>query len=84
MSYDAPYAWVVVCKNNKVHHRHNVFFGHKIPLGETDTFSPPPALERTFPVCCDECGQEYSYKPKELLRIEFDLPDGFTPHPSFV
>jgi hypothetical protein len=84
MSYDSPYAWVVVCKNRKFHNRKNVFFGHKIPLAETDAFSPPPTLAEGFPVCCDECGQEYSYRLKELVRIELDLPDGFTPHPFFV
>jgi sensor histidine kinase YesM len=30
-------------------------------------------------VLCDACGQEYSCNPKELVRIEFTLPDGFTP-----
>jgi hypothetical protein len=84
MSYDSPCVWVVLCKNHKFHHRHNVFFGHKIPLGETDAISPPPALDGRFEVRCDECGQEYSYKPKELVRVELDLPDSFTPHPLFV
>lgn len=84
MSYDSPYAWVVVCKNKRFHNRANIFFGHKIPLAETDAFSSPPALGGKFSVCCDECGQEYSYKLKELVKIEFDLPAGFTPHPLFV
>jgi len=83
MSYDDPYAWVVTCKNKKFHNRNNIFFGHKIPLGETDAFSPPPALEGAFSVRCDECGQEYSYNAKDLARIELALPAGFTPHPFF-
>lgn len=83
MSYDSPYVWVVVCKNHRFHNRSNVFFGHKIPLGPTDWVSPPPALDGLFDVRCDECGEQYSYKPKELMRIEMDLPEEFSPHPFF-
>jgi hypothetical protein len=83
MSYDSPYVWVVVCKNHRFHHRSNVFFGHKIPLGHTDAISPPPSLDVRFEVRCDECGEQYSYAPKELMRIELDLPESFTPHPFF-
>jgi hypothetical protein len=83
MSYESPYAWVVLCKNRRFHHRSNVFFDHKIPLGETDAISPPPALDGGFRVRCDECGEEYSYKPKELMRVEIDLPTSFMPHPLF-
>jgi hypothetical protein len=84
MSYDSQYVWVVVCKNRRFHARANLFFGHKIPLGETDSVMPPPVLDRSFDVRCDECGQQYSYKPKELVRIELDLPDSFAPHPLFI
>jgi hypothetical protein len=42
MSFDSQYAWVVFCKNHKFHKRQNLFFGHKIPLGEADAFLPPP------------------------------------------
>lgn len=83
MSYDSPYAWVVVCKNKKFHSRDNTFFGYKIPLAETDAFSPPPALQQNFSVRCDKCGQDYSYDAKDVVRLEFDLPSGFTPHPLF-
>lgn len=83
MSYDSPYVWVVVCKNHRFHHRNNLFFGHKIPLGETDGISPPPVSDGRFDVRCDECGEQYSYKPKELVRVELDLPESFTPHPLF-
>ena len=84
MSVDSQYVWVVICKNHKFHKRQNLFFGHKIPLGETDAFLPPPALETLLHVRCDDCGQEYSYLPKELMRIELELPDAFTPHPFFL
>ncbi len=83
MGYDRNYVWVVVCKNHIFHNRHNVFFGHKIPLSETDAVEDPPALKTEFSVRCDECGKEYSYKPKELLRVEMELPDSFAPHPLF-
>jgi hypothetical protein len=84
MGYDGGYVWVVVCKNRRFHVRQNLWFGHKIPLGETDAFLPPPNVEGCLHVRCDECGQEYAYKPKDLLRTELDLPERFTPHPMFL
>lgn len=84
MSFNCQYVWAVICKNQKLHKQQNLFFGHKIPLGETDSIMPPPTLDGLLQVRCDDCGQEYSYHPKDLVRIELDLPDSFTPHPSFV
>jgi len=55
----------------------NVMFGHKIPMGETDSFEPVP-LSGPFLVQCDECGEEHSYEPEEVLRLEFELPESFT------
>lgn len=83
MSWDSSYAWVVVCKNHRFHHHTNIYFGHKIPLGETDAYSPPPQLDRRFIVRCDHCGQENTYTPKDLFRVELDLPAWFTPHLLF-
>src|SRR2546428_623318 len=60
------YCWVVICKN-------------AIPLAETDPFEPLPS--GPFLVQCDECGEEHSYDPAEVLRLEFELPNGFTTHP---
>ncbi len=84
MGNDGRYVWVVVCKNHRFHVHQNLFFGHKIPLAETDAFLPPPNLEGHLYVRCDECGKEYSYQPKDLLRTELELPDWFTPHPLFL
>ena len=84
MSPNSQYVWVVVCKNHRFHVRQNLFFGHKIPLGETDAVLPPPNLEGRLSVRCDECGHEYLYRPKDLMRIELELPDWFTPHPLFL
>jgi hypothetical protein len=84
MSYESPYAWVVVCKNERFHRRQNIFVGYKIVLGETDPFAPPPSFEGTFRARCDNCGREHSYKLDDLLKLELDLPDRFTPHPLFV
>ena len=84
MSFDTQYVWVVVCKNHRFHRRHNLFFGHKIPLGETDAFTPPPAIESLLTVRCDDCGQEYPYAPQDLVRMELQLPEVFTPHPFFL
>ena len=84
MSFDSQYVWVVICKNHKLHRRQNLFFGHKIPLGETDAFMPPPALDSRIHVRCDDCGEEHAYQPREVMRIELELPDSFTPHSSFM
>ncbi len=80
---DAGYFWVVLCKNHKYHKRQNIFFGHRIPLGETDTFSPPPDVNGGLRVRCDDCGEEFTYKANELLRAEFEYPEAFTAHPLF-
>ena len=80
---ESAYAWVVICKNKRFHKHTNVMYGHKIPLAETDAFATPPAVSGPFTVQCDECGQEYSYEPGEVLRLELELPASFKPHPAF-
>lgn len=80
---NANYCWVIICKNKKFHRETNVLYGHKIALGETDAFSPPPALTGPFLATCDECGEEHKYAPDEVMRIERALPDNFMPHPLF-
>ena len=40
MGEASEYVWAVICKNHKFHEHQNLFFGHKIPLGETDPFFP--------------------------------------------
>jgi hypothetical protein len=80
---NADYFWVVLCKNHKFHKHQNLFFGHRIPLGETDAVSPPPPVNGDLKVRCDDCGEEYKYKPKDLLRIELEQPSTFSPHPLF-
>ena len=32
---------------------------------------------------CDECKKEYFYKPSEVMRLELEPPESFTPHPLF-
>lgn len=78
------YFWAVLCKNHRFHKQQNLFFAHKIPLAETDAFLPLPALNGQLTVRCDDCGQEYSYEPKELVRIQLEYPEPFTPHPLFL
>jgi len=56
--------------------------GHKIPLAETDAVESLP-VSGPFLVECDDCGEEYSYEPADVLRLEFELPDGFVTHPRF-
>jgi len=82
--YENPsYCWVVICKNAKAHRGTNLMFGHKIPLAETDAFESLP-VSGPFKAKCDECGHENSYKPEDVVRLEFQLPESFTPHPRFV
>src|ERR1700730_1561361 len=83
MWQDTNYCWVVICKTNWLHKRVNLFFKHKIPLGETDVYAPSPALFGNFTVRCDECHKEYLYKPSDVLRHDQELPVSFTPHPLF-
>jgi hypothetical protein len=80
---DSRYFWVVHCKNHWFHARKNLFFRHKIPLAETDSFSSRPAIEGRFRARCDECGKEYVYKPSEVFRYELEPPESLTPHPLF-
>ena len=84
MGQAGDYAWAVICKNHKFHKRQNLFFGHKIPLGEADPYQPPPAIPGTITVHCDDCGHQNSYQPSDLVRIELELPPSFTPHPEFL
>jgi hypothetical protein len=80
---DSRYFWVVHCKNYWFHMRKNLFFRHRIALGETDAVTPRPAIDSRFKARCDECGAEYVYKPSEVLRFEQEPPESFTPHPLF-
>jgi len=84
MADHTEYFWVVLCKNHCFHRRQNLYFGHSIPLAETDAILPPPPVYENLFVRCDDCGQEYSYGPREILRAEFDPPHDFKPHPLFA
>jgi len=84
LTYNTEYFWVVLCKNRRYHKRQNLFFGHKIPLAETDAVMSPPAFHERLTIRCDDCGEEYTYDPKDLLRAELEAPSFFTPHPLFA
>jgi len=79
----SSYYWVVICKNKRFHRQANTMFGHKIPLAETDAYAPLPVFNGVFRARCDECGEEYDYEPKGVLRAELALPGNFVPHPLF-
>ena len=80
---DSSYFWLVLCKNHWFHARKNFFFRHQILLAETDAFASRPPVGRPFKVRCDECGKEYVYKVTEVLRVEHEPPESFTPQPLF-
>ena len=80
---DYRYFWVVLCKNRWFHLRQNVFFRHRIFLGETDGHTARPAVDQRFKVRCDGCGKEYYYEPSEVRQSEEEPPESFTPHPLF-
>jgi len=84
MNDSSQYFWIVLCKNRRFHKRQNLYFGHSIPLAETDAFLPPPSLNDRLSVKCDDCGREYSYELKDLLRAELEPREGFVPHPLFL
>jgi hypothetical protein len=83
VEYVTDYFWVVVCKNRRVHHKGNTGYEHKILLGEADAFTSLPMLPDEIEVRCDSCSEEYSYKQKEIMRDEVQVPEVFAPHPLF-
>ncbi|MFL6446041.1 MAG: hypothetical protein ACJ713_19640 [Candidatus Sulfotelmatobacter sp.] len=85
MVYATAYFWVVICKNQRFHHKGNTSYAHQIALAETDPYSPLPIPESTehVRIRCNDCGAEHSYKSTEILRNEIPVPENFTPHPLF-
>ena len=82
MGESGDYCWAVLCKNHRYHKRDNLFFGHQILLGETDSVSSQP-MSFALAIRCDECGKEYVYSPGEVFRVELEHAVHFTPHPLF-
>lgn len=80
---DKQYFWVVVCKNRHFHEHQNIWFGHRILLGETDSISDLPISAPRITVKCDACGKENEYSRKEILKFESDPVDSFVEHPLF-
>jgi hypothetical protein len=83
--WDGPsdYIWVVICKNQEFHSKKNSFSGYKIPLGETDAFENPPDVGHGLKVLCDGCGQENTYLPDDLMRLQMQVAANFKAHPLF-
>jgi hypothetical protein len=50
---------------------------------KADAVTSRPPIHGPFRVRCDMCGEEYVYKPSEVLKIERQLSEGFVPHPLF-
>jgi hypothetical protein len=84
MTLDTSYYWTVICRSHAFHRRQNLLFGHKIRLGETDPYSPPPALDGHFSIRCSDCGREHSYAPSEVVRVQLEYLEYFVPHPLFL
>jgi len=57
--------------------------GHKIPLGETDAVAPPPQIDYSLTVRCDDCGEEHQYDAADLVRLQMEITADFRPHPLF-
>ena len=66
-----------------LHHKGNIGYEHRILLGEADAFGSLPMLPEAIAVCCDSCGEEFSYKQKEIMRDQVQVPENFVPHPLF-
>lgn len=80
---EKQYCWIVICKNRWFHVRHNAWFGHAIPLAETDFYSLLPELPFRFSVRCDQCGKEKSYRPEDVTRFEMYPVTPMNRHPLF-
>jgi hypothetical protein len=80
---DRQYFWVVVCKNHRFHNHENIWFGHRILLGETDSVSSLPITEKLISVRCDDCHKEFEYGLKEILKFESEPVATFVEHPLF-
>jgi hypothetical protein len=80
---DYHYCWVVRCKNHWFHLRQNIFYRHRILLGEADVYSHSPDIKGKFKVRCDTCHKEYVYKPSDVMKYEQETPESFSPHPLF-
>ena len=83
VEYTIDYFWVVICKNSRFRHKGNIGYEHTILLGEADAYSSLPMLPDKIDVRCDSCGEEYSYRAKEIMRDEIQIPETFVPHPLF-
>jgi hypothetical protein len=83
MEFSTEYYWVVLCKNQRFHHRQNLYAEHKILLGEADAYSSPPPLPNQFRIKCDDCAEEYAYSPHDVVRAETEPPDLFVAHRLF-
>ena len=80
---DKQYFWVVICKNHHFHNHENIWFGHRILLGETDSYSDLPVTAPRITVRCDDCHKEYEYSQKEILKFESEPVASFVEHPMF-
>jgi len=78
------YYWAVLCKNRWFHRRQNLFVDHKILLGETDPYQPLPEFSAGLSIRCDDCGREYPYAVSDVVRVQLEPPDSFSPHPFFL
>ncbi len=85
MVYATDYFWVVICKNQRFHHKGNTSYAHQIALAETDAYSPLPVQPTIgyLNVRCNQCGADYSYKVSEIMRNEMAVPSDFVTHPVF-
>jgi len=67
---DANYCWVVLCKNHWFHILQNIFFRHRIPLGQTDAVTPLPLSANTSRSGAMRAEKRYTYKPEGAKRAK--------------
>jgi hypothetical protein len=82
-NYTTDYLWVVVCKSHRFHTKGTLGTGHKILLGESDAYAALGMLPETINACCGSCGEEYTYKLKEIMGHEVPVLEAFVLHPLF-
>jgi len=58
-------------------------YENRILLGDSDAYAALPMLQKRSGCGAIIGGEEYSYKQKEVMRDEVQVPETFKPQPLF-